>query len=103
MAQTGDLVRLAQRRRALVEQSTTLREQVALDFAAVNASVSWVETGYSMVRSGWVLWPLLAGLAGLLVARKSGGWLSRAGRLLSWWRLAKKLRSLFALFSAPRG
>jgi len=102
VAQPSELERLAGRRRALVEQSGALRRQMAAAAAGLQSSAAWMERALALAQAGRAIWPILAGLAGLLLARTSGGWFGKAGRLLSWWRLAKKLTSLWPSFKAQQ-
>jgi hypothetical protein len=98
VAQSRELARLAERRRLLVAESARLRRQMAEDLAGLRSATVWVERGYAVVQSGRTLWPLLAGVAGLLVARKKRGWIHTARRLWSWWRLGKQLSGLWRSF-----
>lgn len=102
MAQPSELERLAGKRRALVEQSGALRRQMAAAAAGLQSSAAWMERAFALTRASRVIWPILAGLAGLLLARASGGWFGKAGRLLSWWRLARKLASLWPSFKTQQ-
>jgi hypothetical protein len=95
LAQPSELDRLAEHRSLLVAQSGQLRRQMVEDFAAVRSAAAWVDSGYAIMRSGRALWPVFAGLAGLLVARRSRGWLKKTGKLLSWWRIGKTIHALW--------
>jgi len=86
---------LEQRRRLLVAQSSDLRSQIADDFTRVRSWTTWIDAGWMVIRSVSSLWPI-AGLGALLFKSKSGGALSKAGKWLSWLRLAFRIRRLFS-------
>ncbi len=95
MSQTGELAALEERRRLLVAESGQLRRRMTEDFAQVRASGVWVERGWALFRTGRVVWPLAAGAAGLLLARKRTGWFGTLRKLSSWWRLGRTASSLW--------
>lgn len=103
MAQPSELERLLEQRRLLVARSGELRVQMAQDFARLHRAAGWIERAYALARKGRAFWPILAGLAGLLLVRTGGGWLGRAGKLLSWWRLVRKISTLWQSFQAQWG
>jgi len=72
------------------------------DFADLQRSAAWLERGYILIQSSRSVWPLMAGIAGLLANRKSGGVLTKAARMFSWWTLAKKMGPLLRSFQADR-
>ena len=89
MAQPSEIIRLCERRRLLVARSSDLRSQFARDFSDLQSSTIWVERGYSWLRSGRALWPLLAGAAGFALAYRKGGWIGVAQKLVSAFQLAR--------------
>jgi hypothetical protein len=102
VAQPSELERLAGQRRRLIAESDALRGQLAEEVAALQRSTSWIERALALAQSSRAIWPILAGLAGLLLARASGGLFGRAGKMLSWWRLTKKLAALWHSFKAQQ-
>ncbi len=94
MAQPPELKGLLERRRQLVARSDELRSQLADDFGAVKTSAVWVERGYSWIRSGRAIWPLLAGAAGLALAFRKGGWLGAAEKMVSVFRFARRMTAV---------
>ena len=101
MAQPAELTRLAQQRRLLATQSNALRQQMADDFNGLQHSVAWIDRVYSFARPSRALWPILAGIFGLLLARRGGGTFRKVGRLLSWWRVLKQITPLWRSFTTP--
>lgn len=95
MAHPSELERLAQQRRSLVTLSDALRRQMAEDAAKLERSLNWIERGYTLVQGSRAIWPIVAALAGLLLARSGGSWLGKAGKLWSWWRLIKKTSGIW--------
>ncbi len=100
MAQASELERLAERRRLLVAQSDALRRQLVENIAGLQRSAAWIDRGYELIRTGRAIWPILAALAGLLLARGRGGWFAKAGKLVTSWRMIKKLARLYRSFRA---
>lgn len=98
MAQPSELERLAGRRRALVAESGELRRQMAEDATGLQCSTAWIERGFSLAQASRALWPILAGLAGLLLTRAGRGWVGKAGKLFSWWRLARRFAPIWHSF-----
>ena len=100
MAQLSELERFAQRRRLLLAESECYRQLIAGQLDNLRPAATWVERGYSLVRSLRSSWPLLAAAAGFFIARKRPP--SRTRGLLfrvlakgwSVWRLAKTLALL---------
>ena len=95
MAESLELEALAHKRRLLVLQNEVLRQQIAEDWTELESRTLWAERGLQIIKSGRVLWPILAGAAGLLLARSKGGLLSKGARVLSWWRVAKRISAVF--------
>ena len=95
MAESLELETLAHKRRLLVLQNDVLRHQIAEDWNELESRTVWVERGYQVLKSGRVLWPILAGAAGLLLARSKGGLLSKGARVLSWLRVVKRISGVF--------
>ena len=75
-----------------------MRRQTAEDAAALERSLTWIERGYALVQGSRAIWPIAAALVGLLLARSGGSWLGKAGKLFSWWRLARKASGLWHSF-----
>jgi hypothetical protein len=100
MAQLSQIAQLEERQRLLVAESDQLRQQMASELAELSTAATWVESGYSLVQSLRSLWPVLAGAAGLFVARKRGGWLQTLGKAWSLWGLAKRVAVLWRRYSA---
>lgn len=95
MAEPSQLNGLALRRQALVARSNELRRQIANQWSVLESHTTWVERAYDFAQSGRALWPLLAGVVGLLFARGTGGLLSKSAQLVSWWRMGKKLFNIW--------
>ncbi len=102
MAQAWELEQLAERRRVLVAESDRLRYQAAHDWAGLETPAAWLQRGYRLVQSGRALWPWVAGLAGLLLVRKSTGSLGTARKLWSYWRVCRKISALWRSFQTNR-
>ena len=98
MAQPTELTRLAEQRRLLAAQSEALRRQLAEDFSELQNSTAWIDRVYTLARAGRALWPILAGVLGVLVARRGGGVLRKASKLLAWWRVLNKVTGLWRSF-----
>jgi hypothetical protein len=91
VAQPPELAPIVERRRLLVARSSDLRSELARDLGEVRSSTVWVERGYSWLRSGRALLPLVAGAAGLILAYRKGGLLGTAQKLVSVFQLASKV------------
>jgi hypothetical protein len=100
MAHVSEIAALEERRRGLIADSDRLREQVAAEVAHLHTTALWFDRGYAWAQLARHVWPLLAGAAGLFAARKSRGVLGTLTRILSWWRLGRRLVDLWGLLSA---
>ncbi len=100
MAQRSEIESLAERRERLLAESDRLRQQVAEDITRLEPLFGWADRGYSVARSVITAWPLLAGAAGFLIARKRRGTVSTLTRILSWWKLGRKAYGLWRAFSS---
>jgi hypothetical protein len=95
LAQGTELERLAERRRVLVEESARLRQELAEHIASLKSPAAWVQRGLTLARAGGILWPVAAGVAGLMLTRRRGGWLGRLGGVWSLWQSLRGLRGLW--------
>jgi hypothetical protein len=95
LAESLELETLAHKRRLLVLQNEVLRQNIAQDWSELESRTAWMERGFQVLKSGRVLWPILAGAAGLLLARGKGGLLSKGARVLSWLRVARRISGVF--------
>ncbi len=102
MAQLSEIRRLQEQRRQLVAESDRLRARCAGHVRHVNDSLAWVEKGYAVVRQLRPFWPVIAGMGGLLLARRRGSRLRLFSKLMSGWRFARTLRGVWRTFS-PAG
>jgi hypothetical protein len=92
---------LEQQRQMLMAESEHLRREIAGGLATLETAATWVDRGYSLAMAVRNLWPMIAGVAGFLIARKRGGVFSQVARILSLWRLLRKLQGLWDYFSSP--
>ncbi len=102
MARPSEIETVQERRRILLAESEQLRQQLAADAARLQAAAAWVDTGYSLAQSLRTYWPLFAAAAGFVIARRRGGWMRSLGKLWSVWKVARKLKPVWHLFSAAR-
>jgi hypothetical protein len=79
----------------LRDQSDRLRQEVVAELENLQKAAIWVEKGFAVAQTMKSLWPLLAGLAGIMVARRGGGWLRKLGKAWSFWRLARQVTGLW--------
>ena len=78
----------------LIDQSDRLRQELVAELEILESSAAWVEKGYTVARSIRSLWPILAGVAGLVVAKKGGSWLRKLGKAWSFFRIARNVLGL---------
>jgi hypothetical protein len=91
LAETPELERLARQRLQLRIQAEELRLQIAREVEALRPVVGWVERGVLVGRSLRSAWPFVGGLAAFVITRKpTRSWWRQAGKLWSFWRIAKK-------------
>lgn len=95
MAAPSQLAQLLERRRLLVARSAELRQEFVQDLTALQSSTAWYEKGLSIVRSGRVILPIVAGVAGLAVGHRRQGMVGKALRVASWMRLGSRLVRLW--------
>jgi hypothetical protein len=100
MAQLAQIALLTERRRRLVAESDQLRQQLDAELAGVRAAGAWVDRGFALMRSVGRVWPLVAGVAGFVVARKNKSRLGQLGRLWSYWRLARKAGAIWSRWTS---
>jgi hypothetical protein len=100
VAQLSEIAALEEHRRRLIAESDRLRQQVAGELARLHTAAAWLDRGHALVQSTRYLWPFIAGAAGFFVTRKRRGVLGTVTRILSWWRLGKRLVGLWGLLSA---
>lgn len=99
MAQPSEIEQLAERRRLLVAESGRLRSQVDAELAHLAPVLNRVDKGLLVAHALRSYWPFIAAAAGFLFARKKGSWFRSLPKLLSVWRLARKLTGLWQGFS----
>jgi hypothetical protein len=100
MAQTTRLAELGQRRALLVSRSSEFRQELAQDFSSLESSCIWIDRGYSLMKSGRVLWPWVAGLAGFALASGKTGWLGKTQKLWSAVKIGKRVLSALRIMRA---
>jgi hypothetical protein len=100
MAKRSEIESLAEHRQRLLAESDRLRQQVAEDIDHLEPLFGWVDRGYAVARSVIRAWPLVAGAAGFLIARKRRGPASTLTRILSWWKMGLKAYGLWKAFSS---
>jgi len=72
-------------------QSQELRQRVVQEWHTLQERAVWVERGYTLARSSLAIWPMAAGVLGLVLGRSKGSLLTKGAKVFSWWRLGKKL------------
>ena len=95
MAHLSELDILEARRRALVAESELHRQQIAVEVEHLRAATAWVERAMSAARSVLAAWPVLAPVAGFVIARKGRSLLRTVGKGWSWWRIGRRLAGLW--------
>jgi hypothetical protein len=97
---------LSDRKHLLLARSERHRQQMAADLANLQPAALWVERGYAAMKRIRTVWPLIATAAGFLMARKgravvktSGSILGKFGKVLSMWRIGKKLTGLWRSYA----
>jgi hypothetical protein len=97
---------LEERKRLLLARNEQYRQQMAADIDNLRPAVAWAERGYVAMKRIRKVWPLIATAAGFLMARKgravvktSGSILGRFGKILSMWRIGKKLTGLWRSYA----
>ena len=98
MAQLTEIASLTERRRLLLSDSATLRNQIAADLANLRPAVAWVETGYVAFRSLRALSPVVALAGGFLVTRKGTSLFRLVRKAGSLWKIGKYLPTLWRRF-----
>jgi len=76
------------------------RQRMAVELENLRPAAMWVERGYSVVQKLRTVWPLVATVAGFFVARKGRSIFRNVGKFWSWWRVGKKLTSLWRRHSS---
>jgi len=84
-----------ERRRRLLTESARLRQQLVLDLAGLKATAQRTERVVSFALSLRALWPVIAGAVGLWLGRRRGGLARKAGKIWSWWKIGKRIMSLW--------
>ena len=100
MARLSEIELLADRRRLLLAESERLRRQLGTEVGQLQATTGWIKAGYSLLRTAHTYWPLVVAGAGFLLTRKRSGPLSSLDRILSVWRIAKRLIHLWQQYSS---
>jgi hypothetical protein len=97
---------LAERKRLLLARSQQYRQQMAADIENLETAALWIERGYVAMNRIRRVWPLIATAAGFLMARKgravvktSGSILGKLAKVLSMWRIGKKLTGLYRSYA----
>jgi len=106
LAHQSQIERLEERRRLLLARSEYHRQQLAAEIENLQPTAVWIERGYVAMKKIRTVWPLVATAAGFLLARKGravvktgGTLLGKAGKILAWWRIGKKLTGLWRSYS----
>jgi hypothetical protein len=100
MAERSEIADLEERRRSLLAESDRLRQQLTAEVARLEPAVALVDRGLALARSVRHFWPILAGAAGFFLARKRRSAVGTLSRVVSWWRLGKKLVGFWRAYSA---
>ena len=95
MAELSQIAQLEERRRRLLVESESYRQQIAREVEALRSAAAWADRGYSMARSVRSLWPALTLLGGIFAARKGGFLLRTLGKGWSLWQLGKRLEPVW--------
>ena len=98
MAQLSEIARLEQRRGLLVAESDRYRQQIAGEVVHLQRAATWTERGYALFRHLRSSWPLIAALAGFVIARRRRSVFRTVRKGWSWWRLLKTLARLWTAF-----
>ena len=102
MAQDSELTRLEQRRLVLLARCEQYRQDLGAELDDLRPTVIWVERGYTIFQRVRSLWPIAATAAGFLFIRKGGSIFRNAGKILSVYRLARRLFGLWKGYTATR-
>jgi hypothetical protein len=78
-----------------VAESDWLRRQMSVEAANVRGAAAWFERGVSFARSTRAVWPLMAPLAGFVIARKRFSWVRLAHQGWRLWKAGKKLTAFW--------
>lgn len=106
MANQSEIERLAERKRLLLARSEQHRQQMSAEIENLQTTALWVERGCGAMKKIRTVWPLIATAGGFLMARKGravvktgGSILGKVGKVLTWWRIGKKLTGLWRSYS----
>jgi hypothetical protein len=100
MAQRPQIETLAERRQRLMADSDRLRREIAEDLTHLQPLCGWVDRGYSMTRSVLTVWPIVAGAAHFLGAKKRRGRVGTITRVLSSYRVGRKAYGVWRAISS---
>lgn len=100
MPGSGEIIRCAARKEALLRRSESNRAALALSSARLKPTVLLVEQGISFARTAASVWKVAAPLCSQwrAPARESTGWLAKLARAIS---IGRSFASLMRLRAAP--
>jgi hypothetical protein len=106
LANQSEIEHLAERKRLLLARCEQHRQQMSADLDNLHSVAVWIERGHGAMKRIRTVWPLLATAAGFLIARKgraaaktSSSLFGKFGKILSWWRIGKKLTGFWRSYS----